>query len=373
MMEESKQAIEKGKDNAINWLLHSGIDRGLEGCRSVYVPRDNRYYSWSGGDSCLLCTAGCVLVYLKYGFLERAIDSAFHIERLIIDGGKLKGAIRAGKNSSEIYSYYMSFCALAFSRLFKKTKEQKYLEYARQTAIWLIENMQDKDGKIICVKKAGRMSFRQILRSRFHTWEAVLVPILYELNEISPDFLFTKASGNLVAWLKKIMLFDGSFYCYSLPFSLRVLDYLYRGNPEVLLKGCSLRHPLSQSVPLEAFLLVKDIELAQKTFFWLKERLSENGLFYQFYFNNRQHSAEEDVMPTAYFGIILNRNKELFDSDAIIDKITRGISYAQVNDSPDIKSRGGFRGLPGHAQEGNNLYAWDTQYSLLFFHDLLYS
>lgn len=370
MSRNREELIKRCKENALSWLLYSGIDQREEGCRSVYVPGDERYYSWTRGDSCLLCTAGCVLVYLEYGFLDRAVESASHIERLIIRNGRWQGAICSGKNSSIIQSYYVTFSILAFLRLFKETRDRRYLDLARRLAIWLIKNMQKKDGSIVSIREIEKPSLRQILKRRFHTWEAVLIPILYEVDKVSPHPLFMQASRNLVGWLKKRMFSDGSFYTYTSPFALRIFHYLYKGNREELLKGCAIRHPLSQSAPLQAFLLTKDIIPAKKIFSWMKERLSPNGLFYQFYFSDGSHSIEEDVMPTAHFGIILNQNRTLFDGHTLIEKIAKGVLRSQVTDNPNLKLQGGIRGVPGHPVEGNNLYAWDTLYALLFLHDL---
>jgi hypothetical protein len=74
-------------------------------------------------------------------------------------------------------------------------------------------------------------------------------------------------------------------------------------------------------------------------------------------------------MPTAEFGIIALENN-FFGKEKLIDEITKGILYAQVA-SHDKNADGGIRGLPGCPIEGENIYCWDTIYSLLFMNKLI--
>jgi len=364
--------IENCKKKGIDWLLKSGIRESDGGYKSIFAPEKREYYCWGEGTTCILCTAGAILALLSSEkHLDRAVESAEHICSLMVtDRGALDGALLAGRGSDAIYSYYSAFAIKALSELYKVTQVEEYLRVANVAGRWLITYMQNRDGSFNHVKYVRYKNFKQRFENRFHLWEGIIGPILLELHEITNFSPYKIAAGKLTNWLLKNRRDDGSFDCYKLPVINRILLSIYHLSFKELMDGCLKTHPMSQMGPLEAFLATGLEGEALKVYSWLKDRLSQNGLFYQFYYKNGMHSLEEDLMPTAYFGLSLLKNWRTDFSVKLIHRIAFGVVHAQV-ESNDIHINGGFMGLPGHPTLGKSLHSWDTQFSILFLNEYL--
>ena len=137
-----------------------------------------------------------------------------------------------------------------------------------------------------------------------------------------------------------------------------------------MLFGCMLKHPAGLTQSINALMLMGRIREAQRSFLWLAERLSANGLLYQFYFTDDTHSVEEDVMPTAHLGLVLLDYPELGGPHDLLTRIASGLLYAQIH-SGDRNADGAVRGLPRHPIYGDDAYCWDTVYTILFLQRLL--
>ena len=364
--------LESRRDKGIEWLLKSGIRDSEGGYKSLFTPEKKEYHCWGEGTTCLLCTSGAVLVLLRErDFLEEAIQSGEHICKLLITNkGSFNGALLAGKGSYAIHPYYSSFAIKALKELHTATKVGKYLEIADVAGRWLIANMQNGNGSFDHVKYIRYKNFKRRFFNRFHLWDGIIAPILMELHQITNNLPYKISAKKLTNWLMKNQKKDGSFDCYRLPIITRIVQSSYRLNFKELANGCTKTHPMSLIGPFEAFLDNGLEEKALKIYSWMKNKLSKNGLFYQYYYGNGQHSIEEDTMPTAYFGLSLLKYWRNDFSKDFIQRIVSGIVYAQT-ESNDIHINGGFKGLPEHPTLGNSLHAWDTQFSILFLNEYL--
>ena len=117
-------------------------------------------------------------------------------------------------------------------------------------------------------------------------------------------------------------------------------------------------------------MLAGRIPEARHSLQWLIQRLSPNGLVYQFYFTDGTHSVEEDVMPTAQLGLVLLDYPELGPTQELLTRIASDLLYAQIH-SGDPNADGALRGLPLHPIRGDDAYCWDTVYTILFLQKLL--
>jgi hypothetical protein len=118
------------------------------------------------------------------------------------------------------------------------------------------------------------------------------------------------------------------------------------------IRGCERSHPAATSHSIKALMLVgrtHEAGLAAET---LTRGLSTHGLLYQYYFPDQRHSVEEDVMPTAHFGLL-------------------ALEYLCADPERDPDADGGMKGLPLHRDLGENAYCWDTAHGLRFLQKLL--
>jgi hypothetical protein len=306
--------------------------------------------------------------------MDLALSSGEHILDLSIrEAGPYDGAILAGENSKYIYAYYIAFAIRALAGLYRKTGLEKYLEAAVRSARWVIARMMNGDGSISEVQVFKDRNLRDAFSNQYLTWQAVFVDAFMGLEDLTGKGIFNDAKTRLLAWLKRVQKDDGSFYVYSRPLVNRLARAAYTGDLSNLRNDFGLRHATGNSAALEALVAASDFENAGKVYSWMVSRLGQNGLFYQYYFDHGGHSIEEDVMPTAHFGVtaLKNRKNRLFShGEEIYRKIANGIGYAQAH-SADSDSDGGIRGLPRHETEDRNIYCWDTQYSILFLQILL--
>jgi hypothetical protein len=321
-----------------------------------------------------LNTAGSVLVFLELDDVDLAVRSGEHILDLSIsEAGPYDGAVLAGEDSKYIYAYYIAFAIRALVSLYRKTRRERYLEAAVRAARWVVAQMMNGDGSIGEVRVFRNRSLRDLFSNQYVTWQAVFVDAFMGLEDLTGEEIFREAKARLLGWLKRVQKDDGSFYVCSRPLINRLARTAYTGDLSNLRDDFGLRHATGNSAALEAFVLASDFENAEKVCSWMVKRLGENGLFYQYYFDNGRHTPEEDVMPTAHFGVTMLRNRKhpfFSDAEEICSKIANGIGYAQVS-STDSNSDGGVRGLPRHKTEDQNIYCWDTQYSILFLQALL--
>jgi hypothetical protein len=150
----------------------------------------------------------------------------------------------------------------------------------------------------------------------------------------------------------------------------RVAVGLFQRNLREMIFGCGRGHPASQTHSINALMLMGRIHEARRSLQWLTQRLSPNGLLYQFYFTDGTHSVEEDVMPTAHLGLVLLDYPELGPTQELLTRIASGLLNAQIH-SHDRNADGAIRGLPRHPVRGEDAYCWDTVYTILFLHRLL--
>lgn len=361
-------------DKAVQWLRNSDIRNDNGGYKSVYNPATGEYHNWGGGRSCLLNTAGSVLAFLELDDLDRAVTSAEHILDLSIrEKGPFIGAILAGENSKYIYAYYIAFAIRALVALYRRTQLGKYLDAAVRAARWVARHMMNGDGSISEVNVFKNRNLRDIFSNQFLTWQAVFVDAFISLEALTEDEIFKAAKTKLLGWLKRIQREDGSYYVYSRPLINRLARSVYTLDFSNLKNDFGLRHATSNSTALEAFVLSSNLQNAEKVYSWMVRKLDNNGLFYQYYFDRGGHSVEEDVMPTAHFGVTMLKHQEnrlFINCEEICRRIANGIGYAQVS-STDLNSDGGIKGLPLHETKGQNIYCWDTQYSILFLNEML--
>lgn len=362
--------LEECLNKAVDWLENSGIVYPSGGARSIYNPIKKSFFNFEGGKTCLLSTAGCTQAFLKIGRLDLAQKSADHIlECQLRSSNWLNGAILAGKLSHKIYPSYMGVAIKSLLKVYEAFGEEKYLRGAKNAAFWIIRNMQNSDGSINWIAYLNPKPVLKRINNILSTWQAFNVWGFRRLTELTYDETYINAAVKLTNWLSDQQLPDGSFYQHKYSFTSRIFKRALRGDLKEAFFGCRRRHATSQSLALETFSMQKNYDRAKKVFSWLKNKLSPNGLLYQYYFDNNRHSKEEDVMPTAKFGMVL-MNDDFGNCKTLVDKIKKGILYAQIK-CKDKERGGGMRGLPGDSIEGENVYCWDTAWAVLFLYKLI--
>ncbi len=391
-------------DAAVRWLLGSGVRTPDGGVRSVYYPAAAAYTTYGGGRSCLQCTAGAVLALLAAArvpggsgpgageCLAAAIESADHILGLIRSGpGPGEGAIPCGLEAGAVKTLHTEAALRALLAVNEVTGDRRWLEGARLAGHWAVRNLQRSDGSFrsgAAFTSYGRLR-RQILDVS-PLGAAAYVRTLRRLARLSGESSFDAAASRLFEWLRQQGDGDGGFPMYRYRRLTRPVASFFRGGAIELWRGCLRYHPSPNAWMLEAFLTEGDEEGARRVSRWFLPRLGPNGLLYQFYFAEPvgssargrgvlaaggiveapygARSVEEDVMPTASLALQWLSRPAIVpatDPEAILTKITSGILNAQVRDA-DRRIDGGVRGLPLHPAFGEDIYAWDTAYAVLY-------
>lgn len=364
--------VRRCHQKALRWLVQSGIRTSEGAYRSIYRPKTSEYVSWYGGETCLISTAGAVFALEDAGYEQLALQSAEHIcELAIVRKNKFRGAIVSGKGSRFIFANWMASAILALLLAYRKSSREQFLDVAVSAVTFIVEKMQRSNGSIVQdLMIDGRVdSIRHFLFPR-QLWLANCVEVFLKVYEMIGDNRFQVAAERFVSWLLQQQTADGFFPMYRHSVVSRILHGLCMGDFSEMAHGCRRTHPTAVVQSIRALFLAGKISQARRSSEWLKNRLGPNGLFYQYYFVNGIHSIEEDIMPTASFGLTLLEYPELGVDKELLRKIASGLCYAQV-ESADVRADGGMKGLPLDPVEGGDAYCFDTCYSIRFLKRLL--
>jgi hypothetical protein len=359
-------------EKAVEWLVNSHIRTPDGAYRSIYKPKTKEYENWSSNRTCLLSTSGAVLVLDRLGYEDLALRSAEHICQLAISSdNKFGGGLLSGRGSQFVFANWMSTAILALLQIYQRSRADKFLQPAVEAGNFICERLQNVDGSIDPhVYLAARTNnLRRLARPR-PIWLANSVEAFLKLYKVTGEPSFKSSADRFVNWLIKQQRPDGSFPMYRHSLVSRLAVGLFQMNLREMIFGCGRAHPASHIQSIRALMLAGQIHEARRSVQWLCQRLSPNGLLYQFYFTNGTHSVEEDVMPTAHLGLILLDHPELGATQELLTRIASGLLYAQIH-SRDRNADGAIRGLPRHPVRGEDAYCWDTIYTILFLQRLL--
>lgn len=359
-------------EQAVEWLVNSHVRSPDGAYLSIYKPKTKEYENWYANQTCLLCTSGAVLALNSLGYEDLALRSAEHICQLAINSDdELRGGLLSGRDSRFVFANWMSTAIVALLQTYQRSQADKFRQVAVEAGKFISEKMQNEDGSINqnLYLTARTDHLRRLARPR-QIWLANSVEAFLELYEATGEQCFKSSADRFINWLVKQQRPDGSFPMYQHSLMSRVAVALLGRNLREMLFGCRNGHPASHTQSIKALMLVGRVHQARLSAEWLIRRLSPNGLLYQFYFRDGTHSVEEDVMPTAHFGLVLLEYPELGATRELLMRIASGLVYAQIR-SADRNADGALRGLPLHPVLGDYAYCWDTIYSILFLQKLV--
>lgn len=364
--------------NTLDWLANSGIRREDGGYFSEYDPKKKKFSCWGGGNSCTLSTAGAILTLLCYQkYLNKAITSGEHLLSLIIEHPrKYQGLLPSGMNSKISRCYASAITCQALLKLFELTKEERYLQASLKIANAIIGNMIRKDGSIIreiVIKPGFHLRFFFNLLQPIFLWDVESFLVFKELYAYTKEQKYLNAYKKIIYWAHKNTNNDATIYFgkINIPFILYLSTEKSWPEIKANFKGWFTRfHPTALTALLKTYLDSKKIKEANKLAIWLKDHIGPNGLLFQWYYTDEEHSEEEDVMPTAQFGLILMEHEDKFSDKfkPYLDIIYRGLLTAKI-ESKDKNIRASYKGLPFSRKRGQKAFTWDTIYALLFFHE----
>lgn len=364
--------------DTLDWLANSGIRRKDGGYFSEYDPKKKKFSCWGEGSSCTLSTAGAVLTFLCYQkYLDKALDSGEHLLSLIIEHPrKYQGLIPSGRNSKTSRCYASAIAGQALLELYNLTKEERYFQASLKIANAIRKNMVRKDGRIIreIVIKSG-LNFRfffNLLQPIF-LWDLESFLLFKELYVYTKEQKYLNTYKKIIYWAHKNINNDATIYFgkINIPFILYLSTEKSYSEIKANFKGWFTRfHPTALTALLKTYLDSNKIKEANKLATWLRNHIGPNGLLFQWYYTDEEHSEEEDVMPTAQFGLILMRNEDKFSNKfrPYLDIIYKGLLSAKIN-SKDKNIHSSYKGLPFDRKRGEKAFTWDTIYALLFFHE----
>jgi hypothetical protein len=356
-------------DAAVGWLVNSHIRTPSGGYRSIYKPGTHEYVNWYNNETCLVSTAGAVLALDASGHDDLALESATYICGLAIDHDQaLQGAIVSGKGGRSIFANWIASAIVALLRAYERSGQERFLAVAASAGRFVINRMQNADGSINQeLSPAGSSALH--LQPR-QIWLANCVEAWLALHAATGDNAFKVASDRFLSWLLDQQKPDGSFPMFQRTVLSRAMLGLLDWKLSEAIRGCERSHPAATSHSIKALMLVGRTHEARLAAETLTRGLSTHGLLYQYYFPDQRHSVEEDVMPTAHFGLLALEYPGLDVSRAAVKKIAEGMAYAQIQSS-DPDADGGMKGLPLHRDLGENAYCWDTAHGLRFLQKLL--
>jgi hypothetical protein len=370
-LETSIEELETTRQAALRWLTESDIRTPDGGYRAVYRPESGAYEDWYDGETSLVCTAGAALALDRAGYEELALRSAEHICGLAIErNGPWRGALRAGRNSCYVVANYVSTAVLALLRAYEHSRNARFLEVAAAAGDFVIHRMQRRDGSIrrdlSWNTRLGRLD-RDLMPSQ--TWSAHCIEGLLRLSQVTGQARYRTGAVRAADWLLRLQRRDGSFPLEA-PARLTWLAAVLarRSHAETFPRDDA--HPAIQTYAIKGLMMLDRLPEARRTVEWLSRRLGANGLFHQFYFPDGGRSVEEDVMPTAHFGLLLLEYPELAGSRDLLAAMAKGMCYARIREG-DGNARGALRGLPLHPERGGHAYCWDTSFALLFLEGLV--
>lgn len=366
-MSTSAARLRSAHDAALHWLLHSEVRSPDGWYRSIYDTRRRAYANFYPMDVCMLCTAGAVVVLGRAGHAELAAQSAERVcELAVADGGDFQGAILAGRGTSRVLSNWIAFAVFALLEEYARSGRELLLTVARRAGDFVIEHMQGGDGSVRHeLRRGSRGNTLRRLLLPVHTWPAPCVEAFLALERATGEPRYRAAAERLSGWLAGLQRAEGWLPMYRHGLLSRVVAGLREASPAELLAGCRVAHPASNSQTMKALMLTGRVEEARRIARWLSGQLGPNGLLYQFYYARGGHCVEEDVMPTAHFGLVAMEHPELGVEEAALERIADGIAYARIR-SDDPNADGGMRGLPLQPESGENAYTWDTMFGVLF-------
>ena len=265
----------------------------------------------------------------------------------------------------------MSTAVLALLRAYQRSRADKFRQAAIDAGKFIRKRLQNADGSIDPhIYLAARTNhLRRLARPR-PIWLANSVEVFVKLYAVTAEPAFKSSADRFVNWLVRQQRPDGSFPMHQHSLMSRVRAGLSQRNWREMTFGCDRGHATSHTQAINALMLAGRIPEARHSLQWLIQRLSPNGLLYQFYFTDGTHSVEEDVMPTAQLGLVLLDYPELGPTQELLTRIASGLLYAQIH-SGDPNADGALRGLPLHPIRGDDAYCWDTVYTILFLQKLL--
>ena len=359
-------------DAAIGWLINSHIRTPSGGYRSIYKPGTHEYVNWYNNETCLVSTAGAVLALDACGHEDLALESATYICGLAIVHDKaLQGAILSGKGGRSIFANWIGSAIVALLRAYERSGQERFLAVAASAGRFVINRMQNADGSINQeLSPAGSSALHGGILQPRQIWLANCVEAWLALHAATGDKAFKVASDRFVSWLLDQQKPDGSFPMFQRTVLSRTMLALLERRLSEAIRGCECSHPAATSHSIKALMLVgrtHEARLAAKT---LTRGLSARGLLYQYYLPDQAHSVEEDVMPTAHFGLLALEYPSLGINRAVVKKIAEGMIYAQIQSS-DPDADGGMKGMPLHRDAGEHAYCWDTAHGLRFLQKFL--
>lgn len=364
--------LEATREVALRWLVQSEIRAKDGSYRSIYDSATRSYQNWYPGETCVVCTAGAVLALERAGHVDLALESAERICELAIeDGTRFRRAIRAGRGSRHVLAHYMATAILALVRVHERSQRSHLLAVAADAGDFLIDRLQRRDGSLALGLRTsgwGNLLRRHVLHR--YLWQAHCIEAFLALAEATGEQRYHRAAACLGDWLVRCQRADGSFPMeVSTPLSRLAAAVHGRSLAEIVSPGSRV-HPAVQSYAVRGLALLgrhAESELAAQ---WLSRQLGAHGLLHQFYFRDGSRSGEEDVMPTAHFGLVLLEHSELDIDRAVLPRMAEGMAYAQIR-SGDPNANGALRGLPLHPEHGEQAYCWDTVFAVLFLQRLL--
>jgi hypothetical protein len=365
-MSSSERDLASCYEAGLRWVCDSAIRAPDGSYRSIYDPATRSCDDWYGNHTCLLSTAGAVMALKQAGLEEPCRQSANHVCDLALKDGPLAGALRSGSDSTTVFTNWMLSAALALLRAGQHYGVSRYQEVAQAAGRFVIQHAQRPDGSILqSLSTESGIRWRDRLQP-LQVWCANCVESFRALAEATGDDAFTRAADAFVRWLAPLQRANGSFPMYRHTVPGRVAFGLYNRDVSELLRGCRQGHPTAHTHAMKALLLAGRVDDARRVAKWLERHLGPNGLLYQFYYPGGARSVEEDVMPTAHFGLIVLEHPELGIERAALDRMAAGVAYAQIRSDADADADGGIRGLPLHATQSGRAYCWDTTHGIRF-------
>ncbi|MBU0899513.1 hypothetical protein KKB54_01685 [bacterium] len=365
-------------NDTLSWLANSKIRREDGGYYSEYDPGKKKFKCWGEGSSCTLSTAGAILAFLGYQrYLDQAIISGEHLLSLIIKlSHQHQGLILSGKDSKTSRCYVSSVACLSLMELFALTKEEKYLQASQKIAQALIRNMVKKDGRLrreIIIKPGLHFRFFFNLLQPTFLWDLESSLIFKKLHIYTKEQEYLEVYRRIIYWAHQNTNPEATIYFgkINLPFIFYLSTEHTLDENKANLKGwISKFHPTALTALLKTYLEANKRAEAIKLASWLRDHLGPNGLLFQWYYPDDEHSEEEDVMPTAQFGLILMENEGIFKEgfSSYLAIIYQGLLTAKIK-SEDKNINASYKGLPFHWKRSDQASTWATVYALLFFRE----
>jgi len=328
-------------DSIADWMTSSGIQSADGGVHAWYDMTTNKH-SYLYSEITGYAITSFLYLYKLYNrdeYIKRAENAAeWIIKNALSDCGGVKTRYFTDEDTVDehtsfsggnIFSFDTAMVLYGFANLYKITGEQRYLDYAKKTADFLIDTMQQTNGSFVAIynEKKGIVPNStkkwSTQSGSFHTKNALGLVVMYEITH---DEKYKEASLKICDFALSKQEENGRFITDTASLCTHLHPHCYT------IEGLSFVGA--------TFGIEKYIKAAEKATYWALSRTDESGINEVYYPGTDSFS---DFQRSDVLAQVL-RMGLLFVKDASVDHLAEVLLSYRSDQDKDGEKDGFFYG-----------------------------